>query len=743
MSILVPARREVAQKAMTGAYVGALSYGIPLSALNATPQKMASEAQALYHTHLTIRAAEMAVSGRGSNVAYHLEDGDDNAIDDESGPNYQVVRDLIEKPQANLPPEQRQPAIQTRRGLWRLTMRHMGLCGTAFWYLDQMDGLGLPLSVMYINPARMYPAEDKAGNLLGWSLDYPADDRRGTPLELSEVLPFYLDPPDYGHFGIGLVESAYLKAQLETRADRHSLDLFASGGRISGAFSPKEGVTINEDEWKAIVRDWRTVTEDPNATKRLQIIAKPFDYTRLGANQQELATVDVSRMAHESLYELWGVPPSQVGREGKAGLNSGAKQGFDEAVIWQGAIHDRLMPLYETIQYGLLDRFKNAGTVVELVIEEPEFDDETPQFALVSESQPLAMTNNERRALVGRDPLPDYASDGTPLGLAIYMVNTMALVGAGAPEGSDVAPALPAAPAPPPVIVAAPQPLLGPGEQPPSKATLRKPFLNLRADVDAKVVPATKRSVAALLALQKSDITDRIRAKFVHLRSKPSDTAAWWSGSHWDKALAAALEPHVSTIARMVGTGVEKRLSAKKATPDPFLTNVTKKVLDRGAARVTGINQTTKDAVVASIMDGIDAEDDLDALINRVANLSVFDSYRSEMIARTETADAYNAAALASYGEFGVSQVEAIDGDEDTECAERDGQVFSVEEADAIEDHPNGTLDWAPIVDFPEPAKASPLALTINNPGPLTRTVVERDPLTNRVVAFRDEPIYG
>ncbi len=81
-----------------------------------------------------------------------------------------------------------------------------------------------------------------------------------------------------------------------------------------------------------------------------------------------------------------------------------------------------------------------------------------------------------------------------------------------------------------------------------------------------------------------------------------------------------------------------------------------------------------------------------------IAGWSGFDSYRAERIARTELMFAYNAAALDSYGEMGVTEVEAIDGDEDDECADRNGRTFTLEEAEAIEDHPNGTLDWAPVI---------------------------------------------
>ncbi|HUS61344.1 MAG TPA: hypothetical protein VMY34_04045, partial [Acidimicrobiales bacterium] len=81
-----------------------------------------------------------------------------------------------------------------------------------------------------------------------------------------------------------------------------------------------------------------------------------------------------------------------------------------------------------------------------------------------------------------------------------------------------------------------------------------------------------------------------------------------------------------------------------------------------------------------------------------ISGATTFDDARAELIARTESALVYNESALRSFSEFGVDEVEAIDGDEDAECASRNGSIFSVAEALSITDHPNGTLDWSPVV---------------------------------------------
>lgn len=117
--------------------------------------------------------------------------------------------------------------------------------------------------------------------------------------------------------------------------------------------------------------------------------------------------------------------------------------------------------------------------------------------------------------------------------------------------------------------------------------------------------------------------------------------------------------------------------------------------------RITGINETTRQAVMAEIMEGVREGEGGAAIGDRIEDLDsrLFSEYRGELIARTETNRALNVAQIESFKQYGVEQVRAIDGDEwDEECRERDGQVFSVADAMGIEDHPNGTLDWVPLL---------------------------------------------
>ena len=140
----------------------------PLRSVNQSPSAMMREAQGLYHVHPWIRRAEATVTGKVANLPWHLEDENDDEVDDETtNPALESIQQLLEKPQDALPPGERQPGINTWRGLISITSRHMGLCGPSYWFLDQMDQGGLPLALLYLNPARIQPAVNPNGNVDG------------------------------------------------------------------------------------------------------------------------------------------------------------------------------------------------------------------------------------------------------------------------------------------------------------------------------------------------------------------------------------------------------------------------------------------------------------------------------------------------------------------------------------------------------------------------------------------------
>lgn len=140
-------------------------------------------------------------------------------------------------------------------------------------------------------------------------------------------------------------------------------------------------------------------------------------------------------------------------------------------------------------------------------------------------------------------------------------------------------------------------------------------------------------------------------------------------------------------------------------TVDP---SVLRAVFDEGAARVTGINETTRTGIAEIVAQGVDQGMGATELAQAIEAWSGWDEYRAEMIARTETATAYNSAALASYRDTGMEYVQVLDGDGDAICAPWADVVVAIGDAPDPLGHPNCTRDILPYLGSPDAVEESP-----------------------------------
>ena len=639
-----------------------------------------------------IRRAESTISDKvggmqpGIEPGWHIEDPDGETVD-ETYPDARAVTayDLIRDPQGLLDPEERQSL--SRRSFWQITSRHMGLAGCGFWYADGQNTYGMPLALLYVAPWRVRPRYRDRVVLTGWTLD-PDASGNGTDLPLEAVSQLRLEAPDEGVWPAGLVESVIAKANLNMAIDRHETTVLASGGRLSGILSPKEGAITDDGVFNQMVRDWRNVTETPESARRLQIVRAPVEFTTTVMSPGDLQLVELMERNRDDLLAAWGVPLSQIGGMQPGGLNSGETRSYDEAVLWQGPVHARLVEIAEAIQ-GILDAWRPLlGWSPRFVLDEPTFDDATPRYERASKAVSLPLRNSERRAILGLDPFGDPALDD-----AVWMPVTVQPV--------TWAPAEPMAP-----MAAGPerQPVLS--ETPRQLADAQKASMKagrietgaraLRTAMEARWTPRLRRDVGTVLADQRERIAGLVRRNWESIVAAPLDESQWWDPRNWDRKLADALRPGLAVMADTVSDRVRSVLAPAKASP--LVEDAVSYVLRRGVLRVQGINDTTRKGIAKLIAEGIEAGASPADVGDAIERWTGFDEYRAERIATTELAAAYNDSALHEYAAADISQVEAIDGDDDPECAARNGQVFSIADAASIIDHPNGTLDWVPIV---------------------------------------------
>lgn len=175
-----------------------------------------------------------------------------------------------------------------------------------------------------------------------------------------------------------------------------------------------------------------------------------------------------------------------------------------------------------------------------------------------------------------------------------------------------------------------------------------------------------------------------------------------------EEGLAALLSAHYRRVSEATTTTFSEVFGIGVNLPDPVM----RQIIADGGKRMglIDIDRATREAIFRALSDGRTLGEGPDALARRIRNEvpagrfpQAGSSYRSRLIARTETKWAQNVSAMAAYKEAGAERLLAFDaqgrGEHDEECRARNGTEFTYEEAqlELASEHPNGTLSFAPV----------------------------------------------
>lgn len=631
-------------------------------------------------------------------------------------PVQQLLR-LLEKPN----PHQSGLAFRMRQQI------RLDFTGRAMVYLENGDGGGLPTALYGVSPSRMWPSYDAAGQLIGWVMDRDKGGR-GIPFSKDEILVIEYPGPD--DEPVGVVEAVFGQIPLGAMIAQHTADVLATGGRLAGMAWPRDRA-LSEDEFTDAQRAWRNVTSDPNAARRLLLFPEPMEYVAGAATPAQIGIPELATLSRDEILTAFPIHPFLVGVPLAAGLNSGDSLKWVKREYWEGTLHPRVEIWEDAFQQQLVPRYEAAtGMALDLDIDEPELDDAADIAAKADAMGKLVA--------LGFDP----AESASAVGL----------------DGITLVEPVPAAPEPAPMDAADPlmAAMMAPvqGTRPPMAPMEKAAAAKARREtIVGEVLPGFTDVMREALRLQADHIIAAVTAHYGSMTKAERVKAApaWWNQQEQDGFLRETMRGLYLRLAKASMKDVAS--SADRTIWGARIERITDAVLRRAGERITGINETTRDAVQKVIDEGVRrglsvlqiANGDPKQGFAGIRDNSVFGTYRAEMIARTETMLGYNQANLEGYREFGIEQFEAIDGDGDLECEKRDGQVV---DADTMaqwieEEHPNGTLDFAPV--WPDkarhesPGQGGETHIHVEPYRPAMKFTVVRDE-QGRIAGIREEP---
>ena len=719
---LTVTRPSLEVKAVTGAGVQAYSEGILLSSLRNTPQERAAAYLRAYKFGWFYKA-ESKISGDLATLPWTVSDGD---IESDDPRETEIGRPDLDVPIETLNPieqfmrlMERPNPRQTGRQLRQKTFIRRDMAGCAFWYLEAA-GPNAPITAIYgISPSRLWPAYDRQNQLLGYVLDKDSPSG-GTPFETWEIVPFSNTSADEDDiFGVGVVEAVYAELPLTDLLTRHTADLLSTGGRLAGMLWPKDRA-LNEDEFTDAQRAWRNVVSDGQAARRLLLFPEPMEYASGASTPKEIGIPELAALNRDNILTAFPISPYMLGVPTPGGLNSGEVRKEDRRDYWEGTIEPRITSFDEIVQTNIISRYEALmGQTFRFETNLPRLDDAPSLLEKAGAFRSLVSIGFDPKDIIKAVGLDHIKWTGLPDLLdPAKQAEAAAAAGEAQGDGSRV------------VVTDSNR-----RDNTATQQTLVGKATKSRADIVESNDPRIRR----FLSLQRDRVIANISASMPRAKAQRGGWVKadpdWWDADRED----AMLRETLSTLYVQAARG---SLQVVADTIDGIIPNravgrIVDDLAQNGAERITGINEHTREAVQSDLAEGTRRGYSLNQIIEGVPSeeyrglraLPVFDDARAETIARTETMLAYNRAALDAYREFNVREVIAYDGDKDPECADRDGRTFSVDDAFAIADHPNGTLDWAPVVEkaYHEPVDHMPelIAAIQGQAPPVTNVFIE------------------
>jgi len=555
---------------------------------------------------------------------------------------------------------QRPAPFITASELWQLTILFLELSGNCLWWLDNDgDRRTIPRNILVFNPNYFKQLLDRAtGMPVGYIVQMGAD-RPPVTLSLDEVLHFRYPNPDNPFWGVGPLQVAQLAAQQDYNASVYNSAFFENTAEPGGLMLYKGKTQLTQAQRTLIKESWYETHGGINKAFKLGVLpGEDWDYKQLGLTHRDMQFLELRKYNKSELAQIFNVLPILLGEYEKTGLSdAGIKAQI--RLFWDTNMIPKGRFLAETLNSDFIPRF-DAG--LEGIFDFDEVpacqQDLTEKLDQAQKFQALGYPINIINEVL------DLGMPDVPWGDEAFV--TSSLVPLSAVMDGATLPQLQPPPDQqqlPPDGQPQPKQLTDQtqqGKQPPPPTAKAPRVITHRAHDDARERRYAKfwRSYTEAVSHFEENYQGKIRRHFYKLRAETLHNLTEIAGARSLRreiedqdieSILFAVDPArrelqtfsdpLFTQAYAVGGAL---VVAELGIDKEFLidSNAARSFLEQKVIRVVGINETVREQLRASLLQGLDESDTLLQLVERVKRVMNSANSRSLTIARTEIGQA-------------------------------------------------------------------------------------------------------
>lgn len=571
----------------------------------------------------------------------------------------------------------------TRHRLMSMTELSLCLWGEAFWFLER-GGRGVPREIWWGRPDRVKVVPD-ADNYLKGFLYQPQHGLAEIAFTPTEVIWLRFPNPMDEFDGLSPLAAARLAADTASAAMHSNRNLFKHGIQMGGMLLPPKGGTFTPDQAQSLEKSLERRFSGAENAHRWAVFPFEYQIETPTVTPKDAEFLGAMKWSLEDICRAYKVPLDLLGGE-RTYENANAAM----KAMWTNCILPEARFIATEITEQLLPMFPGAG------VDSVDFDSD--DVDVLQEGHAEKWTRAKEQITTGTITVNEWRKaeglTAVPWGDVWWAPSSLTPV-----ENAEK-------PEPPPVLAVPPdegqqetQPKEPPKEKQPPKVQKKAlahvqvrivpPYGSLdharlyqrwqgRADPHEKAVAAM---CADLFKRQKDSIIGRLKAPG---RDIGDVVDMPFNLAEWRKKFRIAARPVFAEIVRAIGMAALEDLTVKLSFNvfEPMVV----RFLERRAQRFAQeVNQTTWDMLKASLGEGIEVGDGMDAMTERVEAV-MGERIRSsaETIARTEVNGAANGGTLLAWKQSGVVEgkewLAALDDRTRDDHVDAHGQVVGLDE---------------------------------------------------------------
>ena len=538
-------------------------------------------------------------------------------------------------------------------------------------------------------------------------------------LPKEDVCHLALPNPGGDLYGLSPLQTLARTVNLDSAMTDFAKVYFQNAGVPSGLLKLKRRLQTQE-EASTIRSRWRSQFGGSSNFHRVAILDEDADYQQMASAPKDMALSELHNLTESRICSVFQVPAILVGAN--VGLQRSTYSNYREArmAFHSETLEPMVARILDHLNFYITDREYGGPEyiTVDWSAMRASLDDRTSETTRVTALFGNGViTLNEARSALGFEAIQD--GDVRRIQASVFEVGEggdvpvavgAASIAEGASiEGTKTGPALT-----PPVNVdtsdiKAPRVARRAG-------MLRRQLLEDREQLTDELTPKIQRYFRGLRNRVDGILGRYMSRDITDVKALPFDEDALIPDGEFNQLSpvlrAAILDISKKTFDAINGNGLAGTLEWSEKLP------LIQSLGTSAPQRAQLIHRTTSGAIKKAVRVALREGYSVEQLAKGVPadgfpglrSILTETEKRARLIARTEVMRTQNQTSVGFYKAQGFNWVRAddVDGDENDTyidpgdpngftCAERHNQIYSVEDAARIDDHPNGTLNWQPM----------------------------------------------